>query len=45
MGWDGCEGPEVGEGVLELILKISGRYRTSGTGIEGLGWYNANTLK
>ena len=22
MGWDGCEGPLVGEGILELIWKV-----------------------
>ena len=37
MGWDGCEGAWVGEGVLKLIWKVHGEYGTSGMGIESLG--------
>ena len=37
MDWDGCEGPWVCEGVLELIWKVQGGYGTSVIGIDGLG--------
>ena len=37
MDWDGCEGPWVCEGVLELIWKVWGGYGTSVMGINGLG--------
>ena len=29
MGWDGCEGPWVGEWVLELIWRVWDGYRRS----------------
>ena len=38
MGWDECEGAQVGEGVLKLIWEVQDEYGTSGKGVEALGW-------